>query len=192
MDIVLNGIRKSYGDRIILADYSDVFEAGQVHAIMAPSGRGKTTLLRLILGLEPPDEGNITGVPERKAAVFQENRLCPGLSVLGNIRAAVGRSVSTAKIQVLLGDLGLSDSALLPARHLSGGMARRAALARALLYGADLLALDEPFAGLDEENRQAAGEAILRHAAGKTVLLVTHRPEDAELLHAVHLHILPP
>ena len=190
MDIVLNSLRKSYDGRPVLTDYSDVFEAGQVHAIMAPSGRGKTTLLRLILGLEVPDAGSITGVPRRKAAVFQENRLCPGLSVLGNIRAVVGRRVPEGEILVLLDRLGLADSARLPAGSLSGGMARRAALARALLYRGELLTLDEPFTGLDEENRLAAAEAIRAYSAGKTVLLVTHRQEDAALLHANCCHTL--
>ena len=190
MDIVLNSLRKSYDGRLVLTDYSDVFEAGQVHAIMAPSGRGKTTLLRLILGLEAPDAGSITGVPRRKAAVFQENRLCPGLSVLGNIRAVVGRRVPEGEILVLLDRLGLADSAQLPAGSLSGGMARRAALARALLYRGELLTLDEPFTGLDEENRLAAAEAIRAYSAGKTVLLVTHRQEDVALLHATRCHTL--
>ena len=190
MELIVSHITKAYGEKTVLEDLSLTFESGGRYRICGPSGRGKTTLLRLILGLEAPDAGSITGVPRRKAAVFQENRLCPGLSVLGNIRAVVGRRVPEGEILVLLDRLGLADSARLPAGSLSGGMARRAALARALLYRGELLTLDEPFTGLDEENRLAAAEAIRAHAAGKTVLLVTHRQEDAALLHATRCHTL--
>lgn len=182
MDIILDKISKSYGEKQILKDFSARFPEGSTTAIMAPSGVGKTTLLRLILGLEKPDSGTIIGVPERKSALFQEDRLCPELSVITNIRMAVGRSVSDEKICQLLRLLGLEESKTLSAKQLSGGMARRAALARALLYEGALLTLDEPFNGLDEENRKIAASAILQYAKGRTVLLVTHRQEDAEFL----------
>lgn len=184
MDIILKNISKSFGENSVLQNFSAVIPQGEVTAVTAPSGRGKTTLLRLILGLERPDSGEISGVPEKCAAVFQEDRLCPELSVSGNIRMAVGRTASRQQIDDMLRQLGLGDSGDKPAGQLSGGMARRAALARALLYGGDLLVLDEPFNGLDSENRQLAAEAIKKYASGLTVLLVTHRQEDLELLGA--------
>lgn len=184
MDITIKMVCKAYGENTVLKDYSEVFRGGAVTAIMAPSGRGKTTLLRLILGLEKPDGGTITGVPERCAAVFQENRLCPGRSVLGNIRIAAGRRIPEEQVAAMLDRLGLTESRDVPAEQLSGGMARRTALARALLYDGDLLVLDEPFNGLDEKNRRIAAEMILEYGKGKTILLVTHREEDANLLGA--------
>lgn len=184
MDITAKNICKAYGDNTVLNEYSEVFREGEITAIMAPSGRGKTTLLRLILGLEKPDSGSIIGVPEKCAAVFQEDRLCPGRSVLGNIRIAVGRRVPEERIAVMLERLELAESRNIPAEQLSGGMARRTALARALLYEGGLLVLDEPFNGLDEKNRRIAADTIQEYAKGKTVLLVTHREEDANLLGA--------
>ena len=187
MDIQVKNISKGYGEKQVLSCFSACFPQGEVSAVMAPSGRGKTTLLRLILGLEKPDAGEITGVPEAKSALFQEDRLCPELSVLGNIRMVTGRAVPEEEIRRLLGFLGLEESAGTPACRLSGGMARRAALARALLYPGELLVLDEPFNGLDSAARERAAQAIVRYAAGRTILLVTHRREELELLNARRL-----
>ena len=187
MDIRVNNISKSYGEKQVLSHFSACFPQGEVSAVMAPSGRGKTTLLRLILGLEKPDAGEITGVPEAKSALFQEDRLCPELSVLGNIRMVTGRTVPEEEIRRLLAFLGLEESVETPARALSGGMARRTALARALLYPGELLVLDEPFNGLDSGARERAAQAIVRYAPERTVLLVTHRREELELLNASRL-----
>ena len=182
MDIELKNVSKSYDGKPVLQDFSAVFPEGKVSAIMAPSGKGKTTLLRLILGLEAPDSGSITGVPEEKSALFQEDRLCPALSVLTNIRMVTGKTVPEQTIGQLLEELGLEAAVHAPACRLSGGMARRAALARALLHRGRLLTLDEPFNGLDGQNRIQAAQAILRYASDRTVLLVTHHPSDLELL----------
>lgn len=184
MDLILKNISKAYGGKQVLSHFSHTFPEGSVTAVMAPSGAGKTTLLRLILALEKPDSGSITGIPPRKAALFQEDRLCPNLSVLANIRSVTGRAAPEKKILSLLEQLGLAESASLPACQLSGGMARRAALARALLYESELLILDEPFNGLDEANRRLAAKAILANRKGRTLIFVTHRPEDPELLQA--------
>ena len=190
MDIILGNISKSFGEKTVLQNLSAVIPEGKVTAIMAPSGVGKTTLLRLILGLEKPDSGAISGVPARCSAVFQEDRLCPELSVLGNIRLAVDKRVSDARIIGLLQELGLSGNELLPANQLSGGMARRVALARALLYDGDLLTLDEPFNGLDADSRVLAAAAVRKYAAGRTILLVTHRKEDLALLGAENIIVI--
>lgn len=179
--IELNRVTKRYGEKIVLSDFSCRIPDGTVCAVMAPSGTGKTTLMRLILGLEAPDSGTIIGVPEGKSAVFQEDRLCPDLSIVKNIRMADGK-VEEVRVMALLADLGLAADAKTPASQLSGGMARRAALARALLHDGGLLILDEPFSGLDEENRAAAAAAIQNHRNGRTVILVTHREEDLPLL----------
>ncbi len=183
MQIVLNDISKSYGGKPVLRHFSCKISQGSVCAVMGPSGSGKTTLLRLILGLEAPDSGEITGVPPEKSAVFQEDRLCPELSLVGNLRMAVPKC-SKPELTRLLDALGLVDSADKPAAQLSGGMARRAALARALLCDSNLLTLDEPFSGLDEAARHAAIQAIRTYQKGRTLLLVTHRAEDTELLQA--------
>lgn len=181
MDIVLKEVSKSYGGKQVLSNFSCTIPEGSVCAVMAPSGTGKTTLLRLILGLEQPDRGEVLDVPGGKGVLFQEDRLCPRLSVLKNIRMAVGKA-GAEQAKALLDFLGLADCADQPAGQLSGGQARRAALARALLASGQLLALDEPFTGLDDAARLRAAEAIRAYRRGRTLLLITHRQEDLPLL----------
>ena len=138
-------------------------------------------LLRLLLGLEQPDRGEITGVPHRCAAVFQEDRLIPGLSAVSNVTAAT--SCSRGEATALLSRLGLEDeSQKKPVRLLSGGQAQRVSLARALLAKGELLILDEPFTGLDDGTRQLCAAAIRDYRRGRTLLAVTHNPDDFPLL----------
>lgn len=191
MDIVLRHITKCYGEKTVLSDFNQVFEAGKRYAIAAPSGRGKTTLLRLILGLEEPRSGTITGVPEAVAAVFQEDRLCSRLTVLGNLRMALGRRVSDETILDTLRDLGIGDAALTKASQLSGGMARRAAIARAILKNPELLVLDEPFTGLDGDTTLRCAETIVSRCPHATILLVTHHMADAQRLGIQETVVLP-
>lgn len=181
MDIVVSHLWKSYGEKTVFADFSCQIPQGSRCAVLAPSGSGKTTLLRLLLGLEAPDAGTVTGVPAACSAVFQEDRLIPRCSALENIRmAAPEAGIAAAEI---LEQLGLdAHTQAQPACTLSGGQARRTALARALARQGGLLALDEPFSGLDDDARRRAAGTILRYLRGRTLLLITHRPEDLALL----------
>ena len=176
--IIIEALSKSYGDKTVFRDFSARFPLGETSVLMGASGGGKTTLLRLLLGLETPDAGRITGVPARCAAVFQEDRLCPQLTVIENVRLIAGRS-KEREARGLLAQLGLGESLDVPAAELSGGMRRRCALARALCADYDLLVLDEPFKGLDEANRRAAMDAVLEYSHDKTVLFVTHDAAEA-------------
>lgn len=177
--ILIEHISKSYGETVVFRDFSARLPLGETSVITGVSGSGKTTLLRLILGLETPDEGAITGVPARRAAVFQEDRLCPQLTALENVLLIAGRK-REREARDTLARLGLGKSLAVPAAELSGGMRRRCALARALCAKFDLLALDEPFKGLDEANRRAAMDAVHALPGDKTVLLVTHDAAEAE------------
>ena len=181
-DIVAEHLCKAYGGKAVLDDVTFTAAAGRVTCVMAPSGAGKTTLLRILLGLERPDSGS---VPEgvRWSAVFQEDRLLEHLDAMGNLRFVLGAALDEPAANALLTELGLGDTAGKPVREFSGGMKRRLALARALLAPSNALALDEPFTGLDEENR-ARCLALIRRAAEKPVLLVTHDPADAKSLGA--------
>ena len=178
----LQNVSKAYGGKPVLSHFSAVLAPGGRYALMGPSGVGKTTLLRLILGLEKPDGGKITGVPGKKSAVFQESRLIPELTVRGS-------RFPEAEITAMLTRLDLTDCLDTPAANLSGGQQRRSALARALLYGGELLVLDEPFTGLDEDNRRKALDAIRAYPKEAIVLLVTHSREDAEALGAEIIEI---
>lgn len=180
MSIRVENLCKSYDGAPVLEHVTFAAEPGRITCLMAPSGFGKTTLLRILLGLERPDSGTVTTPADcRWSAVFQEDRLLPQLSAEGNLRFALGGNYEPAAAEVLLTQLGLGDVGDKRVRDYSGGMKRRLALARALLAPFDALVLDEPFTGLDEENRAAAWRCIRQAAAGKPVILVTHDPADA-------------
>ena len=189
MKIQVRNLTKSYGGRCVLQGVS--FTAGTgVTCVMAPSGSGKTTLLRLVLGLEPPDAGEVQVPPGRRlAAVFQEDRLLEGLDAMGNLRFVLGPAWEEPAARALLTELGLGDVGDKPVRQYSGGMKRRLALARALLAPSDVLVLDEPFTGLDGDNRLRALDCVRRAAEDKPVLLVTHDPRDAADLGARRIEL---
>ena len=173
MELRVEHLCKRYGENAVLDDISFTARVG-VTRQLGPSGIGKTTLLRELLGLETPDSGTVNGDKFRWTAVFQENRLLEGLDAEGNLRFVLGANYNAAAARALLEELGLGDVGKKKVRDYSGGMQRRLALARALLAPSDALALDEPFTGLDAENREAAMRAILRAAGTKIVLLSTH------------------
>ena len=173
MGLRVEHLCKRYGENAVLDDISFTARVG-VTRLLGPSGIGKTTLLRVLLGLETPDSGTVNGDKFRWTAVFQENRLLEGLDAEGNLRFVLGANYNAAAAQALLEELGLGDVGKKKVRDYSGGMQRRLALARALLAPSDALSLDEPFTGLDAENREAAMRAILRAAETKIVLLSTH------------------
>ena len=180
MELRVENLCKAYDGETVLDRVS--FTAGVgVTCIMAPSGTGKTTLLRILLGLERPDSGSVTAC--RWAAVFQEDRLLERRDALGNLRFALDH-VDEKQALALLERLGLGDAAGKKVREYSGGMKRRLALVRALLAPCDALALDEPFTGLDEAHRLRCMEAIREAAQDKCVLLVTHDAADAAWFNA--------
>ena len=192
--IRIEHLNKSYHDRPVLQDLSLSIPTGQITAVMAPSGVGKTTLLRILMGLEASDSGQVEGLDGlRLSAVFQEDRLCANLSPVSNIRLVTGSSLSRQEILSALTQAGLSDCAGQPARELSGGQRRRVALLRALLAPWDLLLLDEPFKGLDTETRKQIMDYVLLHfhkKPGRTVLLVTHDESEAAYM-AENVFTLP-
>ncbi len=174
-----------------LEDFSYEFTPG-ITAVLAPSGAGKTTMARLIKGFEEPDSGTLTGAKNSHIAyLFQEDRLLPWLSVKGNMLLAVAAGNCTgqaaeASVAAMAEKLEIADALLMMPSELSGGMAHRAALGRTLLYGGDVLILDEPMRGLDEDLRKRIIEDIadeLRPAdRPKTVILITHDEDLAEEL----------
>ncbi len=172
----------SYPDGARIFDSLDlVVSEGERVCLFAPSGGGKTTLLRLIGGLLRPTSGELTvNAGRRISTVFQENRLLPFKTVAGNVDLFA--TVPPARTRVILGLLGLSDALDLYPGDLSGGMARRAALARALCREADLYLFDEPFAGLDEKSVGAAVGAIDGVVGRRTAVFVLHDLGHAGLL----------
>lgn len=185
MDLVISHVYKDFDRGPVLRDVSLTVRQGETVCLMGPSGLGKTTLLRCVAGLERPESGFITGVPERLGYVFQEDRLCGVFSAVANVRLATGRTLPEPEILRHLEELGLAGSARRPVSQLSGGMRRRVAILRALLAEYDLLFLDEPFKGLDQETKEIVMADTRRRCAGRTVLFVTHDPAELEALGAV-------
>lgn len=169
----------SYGQKEVFRGLTLHVGAGERVAVCGESGCGKTTLLRLVMGLEKPVSGTVTVRTARIGALFQEDRLLPYLTVARNCELF---AADAASVRPMLRALGLSDAADALPSALSGGMARRAALARSLCRSAELYLFDEPFNGLDTENAARAAELVCRVTEGKTVLVVTHRAGEADAL----------
>lgn len=183
MDIAVENLSKKYKNKIVLKDFSAVIKEGKTTVIMAPSGMGKTTFIRILSGLEKADSGTIEGIEGKKISmVFQEDRLCSNLNAVSNVRMVCNKSISRKQIYDELAAVGLVGSETQPVSQLSGGMKRRVALVRALMAEYDLLILDEPFKGLDEENKKKVMDYAKRKTTGKTVILVTHEEEEAALM----------
>lgn len=181
-DIIVENLTKRYDGRAVLDGLSLTLSSGEISCLMAPSGAGKTTLLRLLAGLEAPDGGSVTGVHDGPIGmVFQEDRLLEWLDPVENLRL-VSPGLTRSDALDALGRFGLGDSAGKPVQTLSGGMRRRVALLRALLSEAELLLLDEPFNGLDDQTRRQVIEETRALIRGRTTVLVTHDPEDAALV----------
>lgn len=167
--------------RPVLRDFSMTVPEGGRVCLTGPSGEGKTTALRLLLGLEKPRKGAVS-VPEgvRFSAVFQENRLLPWKTVLEN--ASLFSDEESARR--ILSTLGLGDSLDALPETLSGGMKRRAALGRALAHPFDVLVLDEALTGLDGETKRRCLAAIDEAVGRRTLVLATHDDGEARALGA--------
>lgn len=181
--MICSQLVKRYGGTDVLHGFTAEFPEGKTTAVMAASGAGKTTLLRIIAGLEKPDGGELQGLDGRRLSmVFQEDRLCMGLSASANIRLA-NPELTWRELREALAAVGLPQEER-PVSEYSGGMRRRAAILRAALCDGDLLLLDEPFRGLDRGTRQKVIDYIAEKWKGRTVILVTHDPEEPRLMGA--------
>jgi sulfonate transport system ATP-binding protein len=176
----LRAVQKSFGAHLVFDGFAFDVARGERVAILGPSGCGKSTLLRCIAGLEQPDAGTIVTADE-VGFVFQEPRLFPWLSVRANVAFAARDDAERRRVDGVLALVGLVHAADRLPKHLSGGMAQRAALARSLVRDPALLLLDEPFAALDAlrriELRAAVREILEFTRAG--AILVTHDVDDA-------------
>lgn len=182
MSIQFHRVSFSYDKTPVLQDVTWRLPDTGVLCLWGPSGCGKTTMLRLLAGLEKPTAGVIEGLGDKRVSmVFQEHRLLPWLTALENVMLP-GTEEQAAK--EMLCRLGLEDVLDALPTALSGGQQRRVALARALAAPCELLLLDEPFNGLDEETWQAILPLIAHKAQNCPVVLVTHVPAQAERLQA--------
>jgi sulfonate transport system ATP-binding protein len=188
--IRLDGVAKAFGVRRVLHDLSLTIEAGQFVAVVGRSGCGKTTLLRMIAGLESLwagyltiDDQPVAGLRDDVRLLFQEPRLLPWHRVLSNVGIARGADWQ-AHAQAALEDVGLGDRAQDWPAVLSGGQRQRVALARALVSRPKALLMDEPFGALDALTRAEMHQLLLRVRAeyGFTAILITHDVREAVAL----------
>ena len=180
----------------VLRNLSLDLPGGGILAIVGPSGCGKTTLLRILAGLETPDRGEVAiggrplrGLGAGRAVIFQEPRLLPWLTALDNVAfglevRGVPRAQARARARHYLRLVGLADFEGAWPRQLSGGMAQRVGIARALTVQPEILLLDEPFGALDAMTRLTMQQELERiwHKEGLTMVLVTHDLEEAIFL----------
>ena len=180
--LTIKHLTKQFGEKTLFRDLCLTVDGPAV--LWAPSGWGKTTLLRILMGLDTPTAGRVRGVG-RAAAVFQEDRLCPQLTALQNVTLVLPGSEKQYKEQIKADfqQLGMDTAALaLPAARLSGGQKRRTALLRALWAPSDTLLLDEPFTGMDPDTLAAAAALLRTRCGTEPVLLATHDREAIRLL----------
>jgi sulfonate transport system ATP-binding protein len=192
LGVELHGVRREFGSRVVLRDIDLSVRAGEIVALLGASGSGKSTLLRLVAGLDAVDGGAVElgGTPvlevdQRCAVAFQEPRLLPWRSLARNVELGLPRGTprpaGCARVAELLELVQLTHAASLRPRQVSGGMAQRASLARALARGPGILLLDEPFGALDALTRLTMQDLLIDiHAAEPaTILLVTHDVDEA-------------
>ncbi len=207
-EVTIRDLSKGFalnGQRLnVLRDLNLEVQSGESLAIVGPSGCGKTTLLRVLAGLEAPDRGEVLidghpvqGVGTERAIIFQEPRLLPWLTVLGN--TAFGLQVrGTPKVEAerrarhYIRLVGLTEFEDAFPRQLSGGMAQRVGIARALTVQPEILLLDEPLGALDAMTKLTMQEELARiwREERVTMILVTHDLEEAIYL-ADRVLVLP-
>lgn len=170
-------ISKVFDGKTVFSDISLNIEDGERVALLGLSGTGKTTLLRVLTGLEKPDSGSVIMKNHvRMTWIFQEDRLFPGRSVLANMKAVTD---DIATIDKYLSLCSLADEKKKKVAQLSGGMSRRLAIARALAFGGELYCFDEPLQELDVKTASDMLELLKNEIAGKTALIITHSATEA-------------
>lgn len=178
--VKLQDISKKYGDNTLFSDLSLLVRPGEKIGIMAPSGFGKSTIFRIILGLEEADNGEVK-TNGRISAVFQEPLLCEKTDIITNMKITGALQEDTAYfLQKLMPDTKINNNV----ETFSLGMKRRCSIIRALLRECDLLVMDEPFASIDEDNRIKAAEVIRERTKEKAIIIFTHSEEDIRLVGA--------
>lgn len=174
----IKNLNKAFGDKIIFNNLCLTFPNGKISFIMGESGCGKTTLLKIIAGIDKKFDGEIIKESDFISYVFQEPRLFSAITVRQNIEIVPkGTTLTVEEILKIVELEGEDDSY---PDNLSGGMKMRVALARALYHNGDIFLMDEPFSALDERMKERIIPRIFALLKGKTIVLVSHDSEDAE------------
>ena len=202
MIISCHHLYKRFQDQTVLSDLSFDIDTKSDHPdilFYGSSGSGKTTLFRILMGLTEPDEGIIEilsgeaasgGLGLRFGTVFQENRLCEEFSAFQNvcmISPLIQKKRAESILQELLPEVSQEELNSKPVQAFSGGQKRRIAIARALLSQSDLLLMDEPFTGLDPENRYRTIDVIYKYKRHRPLLLASHETDGLPEMRKISL-----
>ena len=184
----IENLTVKFGERTVIESLSLTLPKSGIYTLSGPSGCGKTTLLHVICGALAPSAGSITHSFEKISASFQEPRLIPWLDLEQNIKFVLSKGENSSfSIDEILEALDLNEKKNAHPNTLSGGMQQRAALARAILHGGDLLLLDEPFSAQDEATKARVIALVKRVNKNGLTLIVTHDDTDAASLGATPL-----
>ena len=168
MSIIITDLCKTLDDNEVLKNVNITLKDNSIYCLMGSSGIGKTTLLRILIGLERADSGSVSGIDTKSiSCMFQEDRLIPYLSAIDNVRIVLHGKSNREEVRNNLLSILPDDSLDIPVSSLSGGMKRRVALARALSYPGKLII-----------------DYILKMRNNRTLLIATHGTDDANLLGA--------
>ena len=188
--LTLDNISLGYNKNIVLNSINAQCTNMQPTCIMGASGAGKTTLINILLGLVKPDSGAVLyekegrAAPYRVSAVFQETRLVEHLNPVINTAMVLDGRYDKKAVRSELSAL-INEAALdMPCSKLSGGMKRRVEIVRAMLPASDIVIMDEPFAGLDKENKVKAIQYIIDNLRERILIIATHDRQDAVMLNA--------
>lgn len=179
--IIFKDISKSYGNKIVLKNFNIDIREGQTTFMLGKSGSGKTTFSKIVLGLEKIDTGEISGLDGKKiSVVFQEDRLMENMTIGSNLKMTVDSHINRKQIAEKMEKIGLFQALETKISELSGGMKRRISILRAFLIEFDLIVMDEPFRGLDEETKEKVMNFVIQNIKGKTAIIITHNKDEVE------------
>ena len=186
--LMIKEITKSYGKQKVLENISFNLNESERICIYGKSGIGKTTLLRIIAGLEKADSGRITFVG-KVSMVFQEDRLLENTDVYTNLYCVLGSRFDKAEVDMHLKEVGLEGAGNKIVSELSGGMKRRVAIVRCMMKSSEIILLDEPFKGLDTILKDNIIRYVVKYLNGRAVIMVTHDISEAEKIQAEIIEI---